>query len=491
MAKVDLKKTVFNKAQFDKVTGGRDFTFFIDDTPLSGLTVQDFFDLYENLFLTIPIDGLENSHEYLVRRSGELVGFQRNTDDLQPLLDEISSLREQLLSSSLENIQLQQAAAGGSTAGQLTDQFAQILEELAEQEDQTVIIQNILPTGSESSNSFTLTEDSIRAVVLGTGRAPSVQISVFENDEIPEGTTLTFLGKASEPQYGSAVVTNLSTGTITYTPNLDAPSGTRVDSFTYRVRNEKGVENTGIVYVDIENILASNKPPVANTDVIGVSLEEDGTVNSNSVNLLENDRDPDSDQPLFFDGIVDEPKFGTLVLLDEDAGIVEYVPNKRAPSGQKADQFTYKVVDALGGSAIGTVYVNIDNSYFLLTEAGDDTISITFNVSDPNNPNSNYTILEGSNVKDLLENDRGLDLAFNSITRPPSSGSLTVDENSGIVTYTPRVGTGGSDIDLGAYFTFGAGRNPDYEDTFEYKVDNLNNSRTDTATVTVKFNAQT
>ena len=236
MAKVDLKKTVFNKAQFDKVTGGRDFTFFVDDLPLSGLTVQDFFDLYENLFLTIPIDGPENSHEYLVRRSGELVGFQRTTDDLQPLLDEISSLRQQLLTSRQENIQLQIDAAGGNTAGQLTQQFTEILETLSEQEEQDIIIQNILPTGSESRNSFTLTEDSIRAVVLGTGRASSVEISVFENDEIPEGTTLTFLGKASEPQYGSAVVTNVNTGTITYTPNLDAPSGTRIDSFTYRVK---------------------------------------------------------------------------------------------------------------------------------------------------------------------------------------------------------------------------------------------------------------
>lgn len=487
MAKVDLKKTVFNKAQFDKVTGGRDFTFFVDDLPLSGLTVQDFFDLYENLFLTIPIDGPENSHEYLVRRSGELVGFQRTTDDLQPLLDEISSLRQQLLTSRQENIQLQIDAAGGNTAGQLTQQFTEILETLSEQEEQDIIIQNILPTGSESRNSFTLTEDSIRAVVLGTGRASSVEISVFENDEIPEGTTLTFLGKASEPQYGSAVVTNVNTGTITYTPNLDAPSGTRIDSFTYRVKDEKGVENTGIVYVDIENILISNKPPIANTDVIIVSIDEDGTVNSNSVNLLENDTDPDSDQPLFFDGIVDEPKFGTLVFLDEDAGIVEYVPNNRAPSGQKADQFTYKVVDTLGGSAIGTVFVNIDNKFLLLTEAGDDAISVTFEVSDTTNPNNNYTV--SGNVKDLLENDRGLDLAFNSITRPPSSGSLTVDENNGIVTYTPRVGVRGDEIDLGAFFTFGAGRDSDFIDTFEYKVDNLNNARTDTATVTVKFNA--
>jgi len=108
MAKIDLKKTVYNKDQFNRVTGGRGFTTFTLDGDGVTFTVEDFFNEYDNLFLSIPVFGDINSHEYLVRRSSELVGFQRTTDDIQPLLDEIASLRDQLLQSRQENINLQE-----------------------------------------------------------------------------------------------------------------------------------------------------------------------------------------------------------------------------------------------------------------------------------------------------------------------------------------------------------------------------------------------
>ena len=96
MAKIDLRKTVYNKDQFSRVVGGREFTTF-GIQPGTIFSVEDFFTQYDNLFLTIPVFGDTNSHEFLVRKSGELVGFQRTTDDIQPLLDEITSLRDQLL----------------------------------------------------------------------------------------------------------------------------------------------------------------------------------------------------------------------------------------------------------------------------------------------------------------------------------------------------------------------------------------------------------
>jgi hypothetical protein len=132
MAKIDLKKTVYNKDQFNRVTGGRGFTTFTLDGDGVTFTVEDFFNEYDNLFLSIPVFGDINSHEYLVRRSSELVGFQRTTDDIQPLLDEIASLRDQLLQSRQENINLQIEAAGGGSASALTDQFNELLAALAE-----------------------------------------------------------------------------------------------------------------------------------------------------------------------------------------------------------------------------------------------------------------------------------------------------------------------------------------------------------------------
>lgn len=61
------------------------------------LTVEQFFSDYENLFYQIPITGEDLSHEYLVRRSSEYIGGSILTDNEKALLDEINSLRQQLL----------------------------------------------------------------------------------------------------------------------------------------------------------------------------------------------------------------------------------------------------------------------------------------------------------------------------------------------------------------------------------------------------------
>ena len=60
-------------------------------------TVEDFFILYEELFYEIPIEGEVNSHRYLVEKSSEIVNFEKDSEEIQPLLDEISILREQNL----------------------------------------------------------------------------------------------------------------------------------------------------------------------------------------------------------------------------------------------------------------------------------------------------------------------------------------------------------------------------------------------------------
>lgn len=487
MAKVDLRKTVYNKDQFSRVVGGREFTTFgIEDaTPFS---VEDFFNEYENLFLTIPVFGEVNTHEYLVRKSSELVGFQRTTEDIQPLLDEITNLREQLLQARQENIALQVEAAGGGTASQLTNQFNEVLAALGEQPEISVNID--LPggdgQGGTGTGEFTLVEDIINAVIPATGAPRGTQIAVFENDDIPEDKILTFKGISTKPQYGTAVVLNTQNGTIEYTPNIDAPTGPNADRISYIVVDEKGIENTGFIRINIENIARDNQPPVANDDVVNVSVDVDGTVNSNTVNVLINDIDPDSDEALFFDGIVTEPTQGIVNILDPETGIVEYVPNKRAKNGDKADQFEYKVVDSKGLSAIGKVFVNIRNRYVTFTSAGDDELSITIRVTDRENPNSNKTF--ENNVLNVLENDNGLDIIFDGITSQPEYGTLTTTAD-GVVTYIPKIGTRSSgEIDLNAWFTPGAGVEPIVEDSFTYRAKNNASGTTDIATVNVRIN---
>ena len=50
---------------------------------------------YENkLYFEIPLQG-DDSHTTLITESSKLVEFEKDTEDIQPLLDEIASLRLQ------------------------------------------------------------------------------------------------------------------------------------------------------------------------------------------------------------------------------------------------------------------------------------------------------------------------------------------------------------------------------------------------------------
>ena len=61
------------------------------------MTVEQFFNKYEQLFFDIPINGEINSHEYLVKRSSDYVGASVLSENEKALIDEINSLRQQLL----------------------------------------------------------------------------------------------------------------------------------------------------------------------------------------------------------------------------------------------------------------------------------------------------------------------------------------------------------------------------------------------------------
>lgn len=109
--KVDTKKKVFNKAQYPKTIntqfselGITPITNAIAETP----TVEEFFQLYDELFYDIPALGATNSHEYLVKTSGEYIDFDQQNEIIEALQQEITNLRE-------ENLKLQISAAETAT----------------------------------------------------------------------------------------------------------------------------------------------------------------------------------------------------------------------------------------------------------------------------------------------------------------------------------------------------------------------------------------
>jgi len=75
-------------------------------------TVEEFFELYTTLFYEIPATGEVNSHQYLIERSTEYIGFtEEKEQDIQVLLDEITQLREELLATQQELITTQNSAS--------------------------------------------------------------------------------------------------------------------------------------------------------------------------------------------------------------------------------------------------------------------------------------------------------------------------------------------------------------------------------------------
>jgi len=97
---INLNKTVFNKRDYEK-TINTSFTQLgvqsvqqqIDQQP----TVQEFFNLYNELFYEIPELGETNSHEFLIKTSTNYIGFEEQNEIIEALQKEISLLREELL----------------------------------------------------------------------------------------------------------------------------------------------------------------------------------------------------------------------------------------------------------------------------------------------------------------------------------------------------------------------------------------------------------
>ena len=97
---INLNKEVFNKRAYTKTI---DVTFNelgiqtvqqqLDQQP----TVQEFFNMYNELFYQINQFGPTESHEYLVKTSGEYISFEEKDELIEALQQEIATLRTQLL----------------------------------------------------------------------------------------------------------------------------------------------------------------------------------------------------------------------------------------------------------------------------------------------------------------------------------------------------------------------------------------------------------
>ena len=99
MENVQFVKEVRGINTYKKVID-TNFTELVTPTPVivqPVVTVSDFFTYYDQLFFDIPVSGSVNSHAYLVEKSSQYIGGSVVDLEKQALIEEINSLREQLI----------------------------------------------------------------------------------------------------------------------------------------------------------------------------------------------------------------------------------------------------------------------------------------------------------------------------------------------------------------------------------------------------------
>jgi polyhydroxyalkanoate synthesis regulator phasin len=98
MSQIPIEKQVYDKLSFSKVVDTQFHQLLnniTEETPT--FTLDDFFQLYEQLFYQIPKEGDTNSHRYMLEKSADYLGVIVSQDDIQALLEEITTLRQQIL----------------------------------------------------------------------------------------------------------------------------------------------------------------------------------------------------------------------------------------------------------------------------------------------------------------------------------------------------------------------------------------------------------
>jgi hypothetical protein len=243
------------------------------------------------------------------------------------------------------------------------------------------------PAGHTSEDSATFTtkldydppiaqEDRVQ-----TMEDQAVEIAPLANDSDPHGYELRVIA-LSKPQRGKVELA--AQRTVLYTPGPDFEGA---DSFTYLLSN--GKDGMAMGSVDVE-VLPVQDAPVAAADH-AITTEN----MSLTVDLLENDRDPDGDALVVTS--VGSPENGTAQTAGQ--GVVVYRPNTNFHG---MDHFPYRIADGQGGVSEAEVTVMVkpvnlapvaqDLSFSLNRNTHQD---LTFLATDPNGDELTFQVLAG------------------------------------------------------------------------------------------------
>jgi VCBS repeat-containing protein len=245
-----------------------------------------------------------------------------------------------------------------------------------------------------------------------------------------------------------------SDGSFTYDPNgqfeyLEAGNST-TDSFTYTVTDEYGITDTATVTITLKGVYDAPEyypppyyPPVNHPPVAGDDTAVTSQNTSVTINVLNNDSDPNGDALA-----VTSVTPGTHGSVTITGSSVTYTPDSGFAG---IDSFTYAISDGKGGTDTARV-------------------TITVTVTNINNPpvardDSATTSQDTPITVDVLDNDSDPDGDMFSVASVGLAGNGSVTNNGNNVTYTPALNFTGSD-------------------SFTYTISDGHDG-TDTATVTI------
>ena len=267
--------------------------------------------------------------------------------------------------------------APGETA---LDTFSYTIEDaggLADSATVRVVITGIDTPPVAVDDTGSTSEDSVLAVV-----DPGATPSLLANDFDPDGSDVLIVTGFDHPSAQGATVSVHPDGTFSYDPTGVAafqalrPGETAVDSFGYTLSDGHGGTDAATVTI---TVLGVNDAPVAfedlsatvgNTELAAGGAAAAGLAHVlDAINLLANDSDPAEGTALTLiaaAGDVSGPPFvGPTALGGEVTvfgdGSFRYLPPAgiKDRAGETADAFGYTVQDADGGTATGTVSIEI------------------------------------------------------------------------------------------------------------------------------------
>jgi len=147
--RLDLRKEIFDKNQYIKTIntsfdelGSTTITEDLQVQP----TVEEFFGLYNSLFYDIQALGETNSHQYLVKTSGEYINFDDISEEIQALQAEIAQLRGDLLKAQMDLISTQVAQSENPESDSMISKLTQEIQEANSQ-----LVNTNTPTGDTNT----------------------------------------------------------------------------------------------------------------------------------------------------------------------------------------------------------------------------------------------------------------------------------------------------------------------------------------------------